>query len=63
MEHGVHHSGRQTVIFFTEVTPAKTAVLAQSVRVGAGRPRPVLRFKLPEGGQAAVPLLEVTSGD
>jgi len=48
---------RRIVIFFTEVSPEKTAALAKSVRVEERPQGRVLHFKLPEGGRAEVPLL------
>jgi hypothetical protein len=48
---------RRIVVFFTEVTPKKTAALAASVKVEEGPQSRVLHFKLPEGGRADVPLL------
>ena len=48
---------RRIVVFFTEVSPERTAALAVSVNVEEGPNDRVLRLKLPEGGQAAVPLL------
>jgi len=45
------------VIAVTEVTPKKTATLAQSCRVEDGPHGQVLRVKLAEGGEVEVPLL------
>jgi hypothetical protein len=50
------HVARRIVLFFAEITAKKTAALAQAVRIQA-TPGQVLQFKLPEGGQAEVPLL------
>jgi hypothetical protein len=55
-------AARRIVLMFTEVTPRQTAALARSVKVEEGPRGGVLRFKLPEGGQAEVPLLEVLPG-
>jgi hypothetical protein len=45
------------VLFFVEVTPKKTSTLSQSFSIAEKSGTPVLRFKLPEGGEAKVPLL------
>jgi hypothetical protein len=45
------------VLFFVEVTPKKTSALSQSFSIAEKSGTPVLRFKLPEGGEAKVPLL------
>ena len=47
-------AARRIVVFFTEVTPAETAALAQSVRLENGPNGQVLRFSLPEGGEGSV---------
>ena len=44
---------RRIVLFFVEVTPEETSALSQSVRIEGD----VLRFTLPEGGEAEVSLL------
>jgi hypothetical protein len=44
-------------IFFVEVSPKETAKLAKSFKVENKSGGKVLRFKLPEGGEAEVPLL------
>ncbi len=48
----------RVVVVYSEISPEKTAALSKTVRVegkpGGGR---VLRFGLPEGGEARVPLL------
>jgi hypothetical protein len=46
-------AAHRIVLFFTGVTPEETASLAKSVRIEGG----VLRFSLPEGGEAEVPIL------
>ena len=48
---------RRVVLFVVETSPKQTAALAQSLRVEEKPGRKVLLFKLPEGGQANVPLL------
>jgi len=48
---------RRVVVFFTEVSPRKTAALAESVKIEEGPSGRVLHLKLPEGGRAEVPLL------
>jgi hypothetical protein len=48
---------RRVVLFFVEVTPKKTAALAQDFRLEATANPRVLRLKLPEGGAAEVSLL------
>lgn len=48
---------RRVVIYFVEVDAKKTAALAKSATVTMKDGVPVLRFKLPEGGKAEVPLL------
>lgn len=45
------------MLFFVEVTPEETSVLSQSVRIEQTPDGQVLRFRLPEGGEAEVPLL------
>ncbi len=47
---------RRILLFFAEVTPRQTAALARAVRVEEKSGHATLRFKLPEGGQAEVPL-------
>jgi hypothetical protein len=51
------HVTHRVVLLFTEATPKKTAALAQSVRIENGPHGPVLSFKLPAGGHAALPAL------
>jgi hypothetical protein len=53
---------QRTVLFFVEVTPKTTSTLSQSFSIAEKSGTPVLRFKLPEGGQAEVPLLSVSEG-
>lgn len=48
---------RRIVVFLIEVTPGKTAALAESVSAEAGPKGRMLHLKLPEGGQTAVLLL------
>jgi hypothetical protein len=47
----------RVVLFFVEVTPKATANLSRSFSIAEGSGTQVLRFKLPEGGHAEVPLL------
>jgi hypothetical protein len=47
---------RRVILFFTEVSPSQTAALARSVRIEEQAGRQTLRFKLPEGGEAKVPV-------
>lgn len=47
---------RRIILFFVEVTPDETSVLAQSVRIEGAPGSQMLRFGLPEGGVAEVPL-------
>lgn len=47
----------RVILVFTEVSPKQTAALARSVRLEEQSGHPVLRFKLPEGGEATVPRL------
>src|SRR5262249_48926068 len=46
---------RRVVVFFLELSPKKTSTLAKAVKLDESQK--VLRLKLPEGGEAAVPLL------
>jgi hypothetical protein len=48
---------RRTALVLVEVTPKQTAALAKSVRIEAEQGGPVLRFRLPEGGEVQVRLL------
>jgi hypothetical protein len=48
---------RRIVVFFTEVSPRKTAVLAEAVKIEERSQGRVLHLNLPEGGRADVPLL------
>ncbi len=48
---------QRTVVFFVEVTPKTTATLSRSCATDEASGTPVLRFKLPEGGQGEVTLL------
>jgi len=45
------------VLFFVEVTPKATSTLSRSFSIAGGPGAQVLHLKLPEGGQAEVPLL------
>ena len=45
---------RRVVVLAVEVTPEETAALSRSVKIEGGK---ALRFTLPEGGEADVPLL------
>jgi hypothetical protein len=47
---------RRIVLFFVEVTPQETSALSQSVRIEETQAGKVLRFNLPEGAEAEVPL-------
>jgi hypothetical protein len=47
----------RVVLFFVEVTPKTTSTLSRSFSIAEQPSAQVLRFKLPEGGQAEVPLL------
>ena len=47
----------RVVLFFVEVTPKTTSTLSRSFTIAEKSGAQVLRFKLPEGGEAAVPLL------
>ena len=47
----------RVVLFFVEVTPKATANLSRSFSIAEGPGTQVLRFQLPEGGHAEVPLL------
>ena len=46
----------RVTVFFLELSPKKTAALAKTVKLDESQS--VLRLKLPEGGEAAVPLLK-----
>ena len=48
---------RRIVMFFVEVTPKKTAILSRSFSIAEKVGSQVLHLKLPEGGEATVPLL------
>ncbi len=48
---------RRVVVFLVEVDPKQTAALAKSFTIPDNAGAQVLRFKLPEGGAAEVPLL------
>ena len=48
---------QRIVLFFVEVTPKTTSTLSQSFSIAEKSGTRVLRLKLPEGGQAEVPLL------
>jgi len=48
---------RRIVLFYVEVTPEQTSELARSVKIEDGPGGQVLRFSLPEGGEAEVILL------
>jgi hypothetical protein len=48
---------RRIAVFSTEVTPKQTAALSRTCKIEDGPGGQVLRFKLPEGGVAKVPLL------
>jgi len=50
-------AARRVVLFFVGVTPKKTAALSRSFRIEDKAGAQVLRFTLPEGGEAEVPLL------
>ncbi|MGD0262690.1 MAG: hypothetical protein ABSD29_23235 [Verrucomicrobiota bacterium] len=47
----------RVILFFAEVTPKETAALAESFKIETHGRSPVLRFKIPEGGEAEIPLL------
>jgi hypothetical protein len=49
---------RRVLLFFVEVTPDETSALAESARIEDTPDGQVLRFKLPDGGEGEVPLLE-----
>ena len=51
---------QRIVLFFVEVTPKTTATLSRSFSIAETSGTQVLRFKLPEGGQAEVPLQSAT---
>jgi len=51
---------QRVVLFFVEVTPRITSNLSQSFSIVEKSGTPVLRLKLPEGGQAEVPLLNAS---
>lgn len=48
---------RRIVVFAVEVTPEETSALSQSAKIKDTPAGKVLRFSLPEGGEAEVPLL------
>jgi hypothetical protein len=48
---------RRIVLFFVEVTPKTTSSLSRSFTIAEGTGAQVLHCKLPEGGEATVPLL------
>ncbi len=48
---------RRVVLFLVEVDAEKTAILAKSSRIANESGRKVLRFRLPEGPEAQIPLL------
>jgi hypothetical protein len=48
---------RRVVLFAVEATPEETSALSQSVKIEDTPDGKVLRFSLPEGGEAEVPLL------
>jgi hypothetical protein len=48
---------QRIVLCFVEVTPKTTSALSQSFSIAGSSASRVLRFKLPEGGEAEVPLL------
>jgi hypothetical protein len=48
---------RRVVLFCVETTPEETSALSDSVNVEPTQEGEVLRFKLPEGGHVAVPLM------
>ena len=47
---------RRIILFFTEVTPRQTVDLSKSCRILDESGRQILRFKVPEGDEAEVPL-------
>ena len=47
---------RRLILWFVELSPHQTAALTRSVRIEDQAGHQVLRFKLPEGGEAEVPL-------
>jgi hypothetical protein len=51
---------QRTVLLFVEVTPKTTSTLSRSFTIAEKSGAQVLRFKLPEGGQAEVPLLSAS---
>jgi hypothetical protein len=51
------------VLFFVEVTPEETSAISQSVRIEDGTSGRALRFRLPEGGEAEVPLSLTVGSD
>jgi hypothetical protein len=55
--HAGDEVARRAVLFFVEVTPHETAALAKSFHIEEKENGRTLRFKLPEGGEAQVPLL------
>ena len=50
----------RVVLFFVEVSPKTTSTLSRSFTIVEGPGAQALRFKLPEGGHAEVPLLSAT---
>ena len=52
---------QRIVLFFVEVTPKTTSTLSRSFSIAEKSGTRMLRLKLPEGGQAEVPLLSVSS--
>jgi hypothetical protein len=47
---------RRVIVFASEITPEQTAALARSIKVDDSPSGKVLRFALPEGEQASIPL-------
>ncbi len=49
-------AARRIILLFTEVTPQQTVALSKSCRILDESGRQILRFKVPEGDEAEVPL-------